>query len=138
MREEKQPSNGEISVFDSLPAAASECLAVNIKKLSLAFPAMGNEFFNLLSEYIIKESFSAERIEYATDRLIRQHRYKTFSIADFLSIDRTVKFYTYEEVCVLVTTGKDAFANFSVVERDGVFLRVKKVDKIKFGIPDKL
>lgn len=54
-------------------------------------------FWKELGEQLKELSWSKERIRYAVNRMIRKHQYPTFTIADFLMIDKELKVFTYEE-----------------------------------------
>lgn len=63
-----------------------------------AFPRMSNEFFILLSEYILKENFTEERLRDAVDKIICNFQYKELNISDIISFDKRIKLYTWNDV----------------------------------------
>lgn len=69
-----------------------------VGKLMIAFPKMSKEFFILLSEYLLKEKFTEERLKDAVDNVICKFQYKELNISDIISFDKRVKLYTYNDV----------------------------------------
>ena len=130
--------SSELSVFaNGEPASPAHTLSC-VAKMRANYPDMSASFFNTLTEYIAKSGFTNERLQYAVDKLLLTHPYKTFTISDLLSIDARVKLYSYEEACTLVTSGKAQFSDFALFEYRGEMFRVSKADKLKYNIPDKL
>lgn len=82
-----------------------ECIVQNQLRLSAAFPRMGENFFNLLTERLIEREFSDERLTDAINHLIDNFQYKELSIADVIRFDRVKKLYTYGEYCDAVGSG---------------------------------
>lgn len=69
-----------------------------INRLSVAFPKMSKEFFVLLSEYVIKEKFTEERLKDAVDNVITNFQYKELNISDIIRFDKRIKLYTWNDV----------------------------------------
>jgi hypothetical protein len=72
-------------------------IALAVKKLSVAFPRMGGDFWNLLAERIRANGFTAERLKHAVDHVVDNFRYKELNISDVVSYDRRVRLYTGRE-----------------------------------------
>jgi len=89
---------------------------------------MRKEFFVLLTEFIIKEGFTKERLSDAVNNVIATFKYKEINISDIISYDKRVKLYTYSEVTSLVTQGKASFGDFEIRKVDGKKYRVLKSD----------
>jgi len=89
---------------------------------------MKKEFFVLLSEFVLKENFTAKRLEDAVNHVIANFQYKELNVSDIIKFDKKVKLYTYNEVCLLVTQNKASFENFEIKKVDGKTFRVKKTE----------
>ena len=129
----------ELSVFGSTPASFQQ-IGVSVAKLSVAFPSMSNEFFNLLAERIAKKGLSAERLEYAIDHVIDNFSYKHLNISDIMSIDCKVTIMTYNEM--LIEKDKrgcstNEFAPIRIGDEPKPYW-VHKSDKAKYKLPDEI
>ena len=118
-----------ISVYSGKIAERHE-VAIGIKKLKVAFPKMENEFFNLLTERLIDNGFTSERLKAAVNYVLDNFQYKELNISDIIRFDKKVKLYTYAETCNMVAKGYAAFSDFEIREVDGNVYRVKKTDLI--------
>ena len=124
-------SDGEMSIsVYSGKAATSKEVAVGMKRLKVAFPKMGNEFFNLLSERVVDNGFSSDRLNHAINYVLDNFQYKELNISDIIRFDRRAKLYTYIEVCQLVTSGKAVWEDFEKREINGTVFRIKKADLV--------
>lgn len=121
--------NSEISAYSGEIADTGKVLS-DIKRLQVAFPRQSPEFFNILSERIIANGFTGERLEDAIDYVIDNFAYKELNISDVIRFDRKVKLYTYREVSDLVTAGKASFDDFKIREIEGKTFRIKKSDQL--------
>ena len=131
--------SSEVSVFVGEPASAQQ-IAVSVRKLSVAFPQMSADFFNLLSERVAKTGMSSRRLEYAINRVIDNFTYKQLTIADVLSVDVKCRILSYSEMCNEVAkngTSTDQYAPvyFGDSEKPAWVL---KVDKSRYNIPERL
>ena len=124
-----QEGSHEISIYTG-GVLTARVLATNIKKLQAAFPKQQPVFFNLLTERLIANGFTDERIEDAVNHLIDNFAYKELNIADVVRFDKRVKLYTYQEVASLVTQNKASFEDFEIREINGRKMRIKKSDLI--------
>lgn len=131
--------SSEVSIFVGAPASAQHIL-VSIKKLSVAFPQMSKEFFNLLAERIAKTGMSSQRLEYAVNKVVDNFTYKQLTIADILSADIKCRLRSYSEMCNEVAkngTSTDQYA--PVYLRDSETPAwVLKVEKSQYNIPDNI
>lgn len=105
-------------------------LAAYMKKLREAFPRQTDAFFDILTERIIANGFSDQRLADAVNNVIDNFRYKELTIADIIQHDKRVKLYTYPEVAAMVTAGKASFNDFEPREINGKTYRVFKSDLI--------
>jgi hypothetical protein len=70
----------------------------NVKKIKQAFPSLPNGFYDILSDRLKNCNFSDERINDAVNNVIDNCVYPQPTIAQFISFDRRIKLYTYEEM----------------------------------------
>ena len=118
-----------VSLYQGHEASPRD-IVVSMKRLELAFPKMERGFFDLLSERIIANGFTAERLKDAVNHVLDNFQYKELNISDIIRFDRRVKLYTYSEVCQLVTSGKAVWEDFEKREINGTVFRIKKADLI--------
>lgn len=131
--------SSELSVFTDAPASVAQ-IAASVKKLSVAFPQMKADFFNLLTERISKTKMTAKRLEYAVNRVIDNFNYKQLTIADILSTDVKCRFLSYSQMCNDATKTGSSTSEYAPVIIEGIEKPawVLKADKIRYKIPDKL
>ena len=124
-------NNGEMSVsIYSGKAAMPKEVAVGMKRLKVAFPKMGDEFFNILAERVVDNGFSSERLKHAINHVLDNFQYKELNISDIIRFDKRVRLYSYNEVCVLVSKGQASFNDFEKKEINGNIYRILKTDLI--------
>lgn len=102
----------------------------SMNRLASAFPKMKDnvDFFNLLSERVVANGFSNERLKDAINHILDNFQYKELVISDIIKFDRKVKLYTYSEVVSMVTKGLATWPDFEIREINGNHFRVKKAD----------
>lgn len=88
---------------------------------------MPEEFFILLTEFILKEKFTAKRLEDAVNHVIRNFQYKEFNISDIIKFDKRVKLYTGKEYISMQMQGFHTSEFEKRVINDEVYW-VKKID----------
>lgn len=86
------------------------------------------DFFNLLSERVVANGFSNERLKDAINHILDNFQYKELVISDIIKFDRKVKLYTYSEVVNMVTKGAAIWSDFEMREINGNHFRIKKAD----------
>lgn len=101
-----------------------------MNRLKAAFPKMAsnNDFFDLLSERVVANGFSNERLKDAINQILDNFQYKELVISDIIKYDRKIKLYTYSEVVNMVTKGLATWPDFEIKEINGNHFRVKKAD----------
>lgn len=121
--------NGELalSLYSDTCATPDE-IAKSIKRLRAAFPKMGNGFFDVLYERLVKNGFTGQRLEDAVNHVIDSFQYKELNVADIVSYDKRVRLYTYTQICDEIANGRATTDDYERVERDGKNYWVKKVD----------
>lgn len=113
-------------------------LARNAAKVKAAFPALPPEFFQILIERFKAKGFCDTRMIDAVNNVIDNCPYPTPTLANFLSYDKNVKLYTYQQFISLVTEHKASFEMYTKVKCSGIILYVSKADKQRFNIPDEI
>ncbi len=78
-------------------------VAKNIRKLQTAFPKQSKEFFNVLAERLVANGFTDQRLTDAVNNVIDNFQFKELNISDIVRFDKTVRLYSYQEACRLVT-----------------------------------
>lgn len=125
----KEDDGFSVSIYDDgKPERIDLQQATN--RLGIAFPDMSKEFFALLTEFILKENFTRERLRGAVNYVISNFQYKKLNISDIVKFDKRVKLYTHSEASALVTQGKASFEDFEKIEIDGKIFRILKSDTI--------
>lgn len=123
----KKTVSNEVSLYSG-GVLTDTCIAINLKKLKEAFPKMQPSFFNLLSERIIANGFTDQRLIDSVNHVIDNFEFKELNVSDIIKFDRKAKMYTYSEVAEMVTTGKASFDDFEKREINGRIYRIKKTD----------
>lgn len=135
----RKDGRAELSIFEGKPAELAQ-IATCIEKLSAVFPQMSADFFNILTERIVKRGLSASRLEYAVEQVIDNYTYQRMTIADIMSIDKTVQIMSYGEMTTEARKNgrtTDDYAPLYIGDEPKPFW-VHKADKVRFNIPDRL
>ena len=116
----------ELSLYDG-DAPTDEDFGTASARLSIAFPRMTKEFFSLLTFFVAKEGFTAERLKDAVNHVIANFQYKELNISDVVKFDRRIKLLCYAEVCDLWEKGykEDDFEQRKI---NGKVFWVRKTD----------
>ena len=89
--------SGAISIYNG--KLSKEGIKKNCLKILAAFEKTDAMFTDLLTESLKRNGFTDERFTDAVNYVIDNCRYPKPSIADFVSYDKSVKVYTYQEIC---------------------------------------
>jgi hypothetical protein len=121
--------NGELalSLYSDTCATPDE-IAKSIKRLRAAFPKMGNGFFDVLYERLVKNGFTGQRLEDAVNHVIDSFQYKELNVADVVSFDKRAKLHTYNQMCNEIANGQSVMDDYQRLEIDGKNYWVRKVD----------
>lgn len=101
---------------------------------------MSPEFFNLLTERIVKSGMSYKRLEYAVNRVIDTFTYKQLTIADLMAIDVKCRILTYSQMCEEISkrgASTDEYSTIYIGESNRPNW-VLKIDKERYKLPDRL
>lgn len=96
-----------------------------------AFSEQPESFWTLLTERIIANRISGERLHAAVNYLIDHHTYPRITVADVIGFDKTLRLYSYREVySMIVDKHEGVFDDFVKVHRrkDGSFFFAFKSD----------
>lgn len=108
----------EISIYKGLVAEKSD-IKSEVMKLVAAFPNIKTDFIIVLTDRIIENGFTKERVHDAISKVIDTNPYQRPSIADIISFDRKIKVYTYSEISAKCYPGYSAFDHFEKIEIEG-------------------
>lgn len=126
-----QGNESHLSIYDGNLTDTN--IAVCLKKLQVSFPRQSATFFDVLTERIIANGFTDERLKDAVNYVIDNFAYKALNISDIIRFDKTIRLYTYNEVTAAVTRNELSF-NDTIRRKigDRVYW-IKKADAEKFG-----
>lgn len=97
-------------------------------KMQVIFPKLEKEFFIILTERILKNKFTEQRLKDSISYLIDNFKYQTPSIADIINFDKKVKLYSYNEILMLISRDEARFEDFHKHWVGDVLYRVRKSD----------
>jgi hypothetical protein len=95
--------DNEISVYRG--SLTDSNIVIELAKAKIAFPALPVDFFNMLSDRLKANGFTDDRLRDAVDHVIDTCLYPTPTIANFISFDKKIKLYTYDEYCKFCAEG---------------------------------
>lgn len=67
-------------------------------KIRQSFPALPVGFFDILSDRLLANNFTDQRLKDAVEYVIDNCVYPTPTIAQFISFDKRIKLYTYNQI----------------------------------------
>lgn len=85
-------------------------------KLMKSFPALPKEFFEIFGDRIKDNEFNDSRLNDAVNYVIDNCVYPTPTIAQFISFDRNVKLYSYDDMIKKTNENKKAFEIYKSVK----------------------
>ena len=137
-QELSKTGSSEISIFIKSTQASPGQIVATIQKLSVAFPNMKKEFFDLLAEQIDKTEMPSKQLEYALNTVLNTFKYKHINISDILNVDIKCKVYSYIEMCNEMQKNSCDMSYYAPI-RIGYSERVSwvtRADKEKYSLPD--
>jgi len=108
----------EISVYSG-ETVSKEQVKREIKNLMAAFPDVTSDFIILLTDRLIDNKFTAERVKDAINHIIDTSPYKRPAIAEIISFDRKMKVFTFEEIQAKCRWDFKAFEHYEQIEING-------------------
>ena len=134
----QKSETGEVTLSAYSGELTQPALVESVARVKATFPQLPPEFFKILIERVKDKGFSDKRLIDAVNHVIDTCQYPNPTMANFLSFDKRIKVYSYNDVCNIVTRHEGAFADFHrYIEGERVFF-VKKADKHAYGLPDEL
>lgn len=107
-----------------------------VAQIKKAFPSLPITFFDTFDDRIRANNFSNQRLMDAVAYVIDNCVYPQPTIAHFISFDRKVKAYSYDEICNLITNHEAKMADYKAITRKSrlkpVFIHIN--DIVKFNI----
>lgn len=88
----------ELSVYDRGLPASPETNAKTIKLLSVTFPDMSKDFFDMLGKLIARSGMTEERLGRSVQNLLYNYHYPTFRPADLLGYGPKIKLYDGDDI----------------------------------------
>lgn len=127
-----------MSVYDG--ELTTECLTEQMAKIYKAFQGIKDrDYFKILKDRIKEKGFTDERLKDAVNHVIDTCVYPTPTPAQFLSYDKEVKLYTYDQKLKLINEiGNRANETYKAVEIEGLskpmWAHVNDIEKYKLKL----
>lgn len=131
-------NNGELTLSVFSGELTPEIAAKSVARVKVAFPSLQQGFFSVLIERMKEKGFSDQRMIESVNYVIDNCQFPVPTMANFLSYDKRVKVYCYNEVCGLVTSKGFSFENFCRIKINGSMYYIKKSDKDLYNIPEEM
>jgi len=124
----------EITVYrDTL---TPNCVVTELRKLRAAFPALDQNFMDLIAERLIANGFTDQRLKDAIGNVVDNFTYQKPNISDIIRFDKKIKLYNAAEASKMVTDEGYRYTDFSHYHRNGQLFWIKKTDAEMYGISD--
>ena len=81
----------------------------SMAKLKKSFKTLDNGFFDVLSDRILENNFSDEKLKASINHVIDNCIYPSPTIAQFLNYDKTISVYSYDDMLKMFGANKKAF-----------------------------
>lgn len=111
--------------------AGLDDIKMAVKRLGMSRFELDNEFIAQLSESIIRNGLTRQRVKDATDHVIDTCSYKSFRISDFVGFDKKRRVYTYDEVVDSIPKGL-GFPAFDHLWIKGKLFFTRKDDEYRY------
>ena len=96
---ERKADHYEASIYRG--ELTGPCLVECIAKLRAAFPALTDDFHSVFGSRIKELGFGDKRLKDSINHVIDNCIYPTPTVAQFLTFDKRVKLYTYDQMVKL-------------------------------------
>ncbi len=123
--------NTTLSIYQD--TLTKECVKFQCAKILAAFKGLDTSFTNLLTESLMRNGFTDERLKDAVNHVIDNCIYPTPSIAEFVSFDRKCKVYNYDEM-LKMDCGTKPFKKIRISADQKKPLWVLSSDFEKYGL----
>lgn len=119
-----------LSIYNKGQLTSDKVLPL-IGRLAVAFPQLDNNWFKVLKERLIANNFTDERFEASVNHVIDTFQYgKTPNIAEFISFDKEIEAFTYEQILEKLKEDKLVFLKYTMVNLNGLkrYVRNEEVE----------
>jgi hypothetical protein len=129
-----QIAHNEISIYTD--RLTSESIIKGIVKIKKAFPSLPIDFYEVFDERINENRFTDQRLKDAINNVIDNCIYPVPTIANFISFDKRVKVFTYDEMVKKCNeSGPETWNNYKGVLLPGnvkkVWIHINDIEKYK-------
>lgn len=126
------PNVTELSAYDRGLPASPETTTKTIKLLSVTFPDMGKDFFDVLAKLISRSGITEERLGKAVQNLLYNYHYPTFRPAELLGYDPKIKLYDSGDILRMHDAYPyDGYCIVEIQTPNGTFEKHCKTDDAK-------
>lgn len=109
----KKNGYSELSVY---AGDLTDRVMVNAAKQILkSFPTLNNDFIDILIQRIKQNGFSDKRLMDAVNHVIDNCVYPSPTVAQFISFDKVVKIYTYDDVMRMINEVPNVFETYKAI-----------------------
>jgi len=128
----KKVGYSEISIYRG--ELTKQCIADANGKIAMTFPSLPAEFYKVLANRVKDNNFSDERLKDSVNHVIDNCIYPIPTIAQFISFDKNIKVYTYQDMLKQVSEVYSPFdAHKSVRLRENqpkpLYVHVNDIEK---------
>jgi hypothetical protein len=123
----KESLLNEITIYED-DIATINTIAKEVVKLKKSFPQMEQGAIEILTERLLANGFTEQRLKDAIADVIDNFKYKIPNIADIIQFDKRVKLYTYNEAYMEIEKGAAVWEDFRIIERNETKYRIKLKD----------
>ena len=109
----RKDNYSEISIYRG--ELTKECIGGAIAKLKMTFQTLPSEFYKILSNRVKDNKFSDDRLKAAVNHVIDNCVYPVPTIAQFISYDKNIKVYTYQDMMKQVSEVYSPFDTYQSV-----------------------
>lgn len=114
----------------------------NVAIIKKSFPSLPTGFYDVLIDRLKANEFSDQRLNDAVNHVIDTCIYPTPTIANFISFDKKIKTYTYNQVIDMLDEGDDkAFDHYKPVKFNNlpalVWVHINDIAQYKLTIFEK-
>lgn len=102
--------------------------------MQAAFPKLDRPFFTLLTERLIANNFTEQRLRDSIGYLLDNFKYQAPNIADIINFDKKLKLYSHNEVIILIEDDRARFEDFHRHWIGDTMYRVKKTEVEMYGL----
>lgn len=93
----------------------NEVIAASAMKIKAAFPALPIPFYDVFADRIKENNFCDEKLKASTNHVIDNCIYPSPTVAQFLSYDKRIKLYSYDDMLKMAETNIKAFEQYKAV-----------------------